>query len=137
MGKLTDKRKASVRKEATQQEMGKLHCGRECGLLSSNLFLFQPPYGRFWGVPTGGMIFLPDGYVEKRDSLFVVLLCLNYSNIKSKSLPNLCERVGSILETGWEWEGEGRGWKLIGKLMRVSDPTAGFASSDTGNEFVL
>lgn len=33
--------------------------------------------------------------------------------------------------------GEGRGWKLIGKLVCVSDPTAGFASSDTGNEFVL
>lgn len=29
------------------------------------------------------------------------------------------------------------GWKLIGKLVCVPDPTAGLASSDTGNEVVL
>lgn len=33
--------------------------------------------------------------------------------------------------------GGGRGWKLIGKLVCVPDLAAGFASSNTGNEFVL
>ena len=74
---------------------------------------------------------------EKRDSLFVVLLCLNYSHIKSQPLPNVWERAGCTLEAGWKWEGDARGWTLIGELVCVWDPTAGFASSDTGNEFVL
>lgn len=77
MGKLTDKREGSVRKEATQQERGTFQCGRECGLLSSDLFsLFHFLYQWFWGVPTRGIIFLPDGYVwKKKKKILCLLFC--------------------------------------------------------------
>lgn len=60
-----------------------------------------------WGVPIRGMDFLTGSYVWKIDSLFVVLLCLNYSSVPIQSLPNLLERVGCILEIRREWEVKG------------------------------
>lgn len=130
----------SQEKIPTQKESEKFLCGREYMLFNSNLFswfCFFLTYD-FRVCPLGKCFFFPLAVMcGKNDSLFVVLLCLNYTKVESKSLPNLRETAGCILETGWKQVGLGRGWTLIGGLMCVPDPAAGSASSDTGNESVL
>lgn len=88
-------------------------------------------------MPIRKRIFLTDGYVWKKD-FFVCCSALFELQQYENQVP------AKYLREGWVYIGNrlkvcgcGEECKVIGKLVCVPGPTAGFASSDTGNEFVF
>lgn len=102
----SDQRKALIRIEVTQQEMGKFKCSRECGISRSNLFsLFYLLYPQFWGVSIRRMTFLIDSYMWKK-RFFVCCSALFevQQYIKQVVAKSPC-RIGNRLKMGGCMEG--------------------------------
>lgn len=100
----TDQRKASIRNEVTQKEKGKFNCGRECGLLSSNLFsLFYLLYLWFWGVSLGEW-FSPLTVMCRKKRFFVYCFALF-------EVQQYIKQVAA--KSPWE------GWVYIGNRLKV------------------